>query len=306
MRNYTDGMTLEEQVGQVLMAGFWGSTPSQEIIDLIQHHHVGNIILFSRNVRDTRQVLELTQSLQRIAKEAGHRYPLLIAIDQENGIVQRLGEAGTILPGNMALGAIGSQEVAYKVALATGNELKALGINMNLAPVVDVNNNPANPVIGVRSFGEDPREVARLAAAAVKGYRAAGVLSDLKHFPGHGDTAVDSHLALPTISSTLEQLEAIELVPFKSGIEAGADSVMMAHISFPALTHQEALPATVSPALVRGLLRSKLGFDGVIISACMEMKAVAQPIGPQRAAFFALHTALALLLLSPTYARPRR
>jgi len=114
MRNYTDGMTLEEQIGQVLMAGFWGSTPSQEIIDLIQHHHVGNIILFSRNVRDTSQVLELTQSLQRIAKEAGHRYPLLIAIDQENGIVQRLGEAGTILPGNMALGAIGSQEIAYK------------------------------------------------------------------------------------------------------------------------------------------------------------------------------------------------
>src|SRR6266852_5820809 len=187
-----------------------------------------------------------------IAIRARHRAPLLIAIDQENGIVQRLGEATTIFPGNMALGAIGSEEIAYEVAQATGRELKALGINMNLAPVVDVNNNPANPVIGVRSFGEDPHQVARLAAAAVKGYRAAGVISDLKHFPGHGDTAVGSHLALPPISSTLEQLGAIELVPFKSGIEAGADSVMIAHISFPALTHQEALPATVSPALVRG------------------------------------------------------
>src|SRR5260370_11536965 len=132
MRNYTDGMTLEEQVGQVLMAGFWGSTPSQEIIDLIQHHHVGNIILFSRNVRDTRQVLELTQSLQRIAKEAGHRYPLLIAIDQENGIVQRLGEAGTIPPRHMALGGIGSQEIASKRAPASRNGLEAVGIQINL------------------------------------------------------------------------------------------------------------------------------------------------------------------------------
>src|SRR5260370_249705 len=158
------------------MAGFWGSTPSQEIIDLIQHYHVGNIILFSRNVPDARQVFELTRSLQQIAREAGQRYPLFIAIDQENGIVQRLGEATTIFPGNMALGAIGSEEIAYEVAQATGRELKALGINMNLAPVVDVNNNPANPVIGVRSFGEDPQQVARLGAAMVKGYQAAGIV----------------------------------------------------------------------------------------------------------------------------------
>src|SRR5205807_1377133 len=159
MHSYTARMTLEKQIGQLLVAGFWGTTPSPEIIDLIRDYHIGGIILFSRNVQDAQQV----------------------------------------------------------------RELKALGINMNFAPVVDVNNNPANPVIGVRSFGEDPRQVARLAAASVRGYRAAGVISNLKHFPGHGDTAVDSHLALPTISSTLEQLEAIELVPFKTGIEVGAD-----------------------------------------------------------------------------------
>src|SRR5436305_2917879 len=242
MSNYTDGMTLQEQIGQLLMVGFWGTTPSQEVIDLISRFHVGNIILFSRNIRDAQQVLELTQSLQRIAKEAGQRYPLLIAIDQENGLVQRLGEAATIFPGNMALGAIGSEEIAYQVALATGRELQALGINMNLAPVVDVNNNPANPVIGVRSFGEDLHLVAQLGAAMVKGYRAAGILSCLKHFPGHGDTAVDSHLALPTIPYPLERLEALELAPFRSGIEAGAESVMIAHVSFPALTRQDMLP----------------------------------------------------------------
>src|SRR5689334_1561820 len=207
-------MTLEEQIGQLLMVGFWGTTPSQEIIDLIQRYHIGNIILFSRNIDGSQQVLELTQQLQELAKAAGQHYPLLIAIDQENGIVQRLGDVATIFPGNMTLGAIDSEDIAYKVAEATGNELKVLGINMNLAPVVDVNNNPSNPVIGVRSFGEDPSLVARLGAAMVKGYDAAGIISCLKHFPGHGDTSTDSHLWLPVISGTLQRLEDVELVPF--------------------------------------------------------------------------------------------
>src|SRR5436305_13574325 len=175
-------MTLEEQIGQLLMVGFWGDSPSQEIIDLIQRHHIGNVLLFSRNIRDAQQVFELTQSLQAIAQEAGQRFPLLVAIDQENGLVQRLGEAVTLFPGNMALGATGSEELAYEVALATGRELKALGINMNLAPVVDVNNNPANPVIGVRSFGEEAQQVARLAAAMVKGYQAPCILACLTQF----------------------------------------------------------------------------------------------------------------------------
>ncbi|HEX9133943.1 MAG TPA: beta-N-acetylhexosaminidase [Ktedonobacteraceae bacterium] len=305
MDSYTDGMTLEEQIGQLLMVGFLGDTPSREIIDLIQRYHVGNILLFSRNVRDARQVLELTQSLQMIAREAGQRYPLLIAIDQENGIVQRLGEAVTILPGNMALGAIGTEEMAYKVALATGHELKALGINMNLAPVVDINNNPANPVIGVRSFGEDPQQVARLGAAVVKGYHAAGILSCLKHFPGHGDTAVDSHLALPMIPYTLERLAAVELVPFRSGIEAGTESVMIAHVAFPALTERDSLPATLSPAIVEGLLREQLGFNGVILSDCLEMKAISDTFGTERAAVMALQAGIDLVLVSHHYTRQR-
>src|SRR5439155_20850519 len=170
-------MTLEEQIGQLLMVGFWGTTPSLEIIDLIQRYHVGNVILFSRNIHETEQVLELIRKLQAIAKEAGQRYPLLIAIDQENGIVQRLGDMVTIFPGNMALGAIGSEEIAYKVSMATGNELKALGINMNLAPLVDVNNNPANPVIGVCSFGENLSLVVCLGDAMVKGYGPEGIFT---------------------------------------------------------------------------------------------------------------------------------
>ena len=305
METYTNGMTLEEQLGQVLMVGFWGLTPSQDIVELISRYHIGNIILFSRNIGDTRQVLELTQSLQRIAKEAGHPYPLLIAIDQENGIVQRLGEAATLFPGNMALGAIGSDEIAYQVARATGQELQALGINMNLAPVLDVNNNPANPVIGVRSLGEDPQLVARLGAAMVRGYRASGVISCLKHFPGHGDTTVDSHLALATIPYSLERLEALELVPFRRCIEAGADCVMCAHVLFPALTHEDMLPATLSSAIIQGLLREQLGFQGIIISDCLEMQAISETFGVEQGAVMALQAGNDLVLISHLYERQR-
>ena len=305
MDNYTHGMTLEEQIGQLLMVGFWGTTPSLEIIDLIQRYHVGNVILFSRNIHETQQVLELTQKLQEIAKEAGQRYPLLIAIDHENGIVQRLGDMVTIFPGNMALGAIGSEEIAYKVAMATGNELKALGINMNLAPVVDVNNNAANPIIGVRSFGEDPLLVARLGAAMVKGYRAAGIFSCLKHFPGHGDTTTDSHLSLPVIPYALQRLEAVELVPFKSGMKAGAESVMIAHVAFPTLAEQNTLPATLSPSIVQGLLREQLDFKGVILSDCMEMRAISDTFGTERAAVMALQAGIDLVLVSHEFKRQR-
>ena len=298
-------MTLEEQIGQLMMVGFPGTTPTPEVIELIEKHHVGGIILFSRNISDGQQVLELTRNLQDIAKAAGHRYPLFIATDQENGMVQRLGESATQFPGNMALGAIGSEEITSKVAEAAGREMLALGINYNLAPVVDVNNNAANPVIGVRSFGEDCREVARLGAAAVRGYRRSGVISCLKHFPGHGDTAVDSHLSLPTLPYTLERLESLELVPFMDGIAAGADSVMIAHIAFPALTGDDALPATLSPAIVRGLLREKLGFRGVIISDCLEMKAISETVGVGPGAVLALRGGIDLVLISHLYERQR-
>jgi beta-N-acetylhexosaminidase len=296
----SESLTLDEQIGQSLMVGFHGMTPSPEVLDLIQRHHVGSVLLFSRNIRDAGQVLELTTSLQAAARDAGHRYPLLIAIDQENGIVQRLGDAATIFPGNMALGATRSEELAFRVAQATGSELRALGINFNLAPVVDVNNNPANPVIGVRSFGEDAQLVARMGAAMVRGYRAAGVISCLKHFPGHGDTAVDSHLALPTIQHSLDRLDTVELVPFRSGMQAGAESVMIAHVVFPSL-EQDSLPATLSPAIVQDLLRQRLGFEGVILSDCLEMSAISETFGVEPASVMALQAGIDLVLVSHHY-----
>lgn len=305
MNYYTDGMTLEEQIGQLLMVGFSGHSVPQEIIELIERYHVGNIILFSRNIHEAEQVFALTSQLQDYARKAGQRFPLLIAIDQENGIVQRMGEVATLFPGNMALGAIGSQEIARAVAQATGEELRALGINMNLAPVVDVNNNPANPGIGVRSFGEDARQVGQLGGAMVQGYKEAGIVSCLKHFPGHGDTAVDSHLALPTIPYPPERLQQLELVPFRMGIAAGAECIMSAHIAFPALSGSTELPATLAPAIITGLLREQLGFEGVVMSDCLEMHAVLDAYGTGRGAVLALQAGIDLVLVSHHFERQR-
>jgi beta-N-acetylhexosaminidase len=303
MSDYIENMSLEEQIGQLFMVGFDGIHATPDILDLIQRGHVGGVIFFARNIGTAQQVADLTRSLQAAAKAAGHRYPLLISIDQENGMVRRLGDDMTAFPGNMALGAIGSEQIAADVAQATGEELKALGINMNLAPDADVNNNPANPVIGVRSFGEDPQDVARLTAAAVRGYRAAGVVSTLKHFPGHGDTATDSHLDLPIIPYTLERLAAVELVPFKRGIEAGADCVMIAHLFLPALMPADGLPATVSPAIIQGLLRRQLGYTSVVISDCMEMDAITNTVGAARASVLALQAGTDIILVSHRYDR---
>lgn len=294
-------MSPERRIGQLFMAGFDGLKPTPDIVSLIQQWHIGGIILFTRNIRDKRQTADLTSALQRIAREAGHPYPLLIAIDQENGLVRRLGPDSTSFPGNMALGAIGSEETAFAVARATGEELRALGINMNLAPVADVNNNPANPLIGVRSFGEDPEQVARLVAASVRGYAAAGVIASLKHFPGHGDTAVDSHLAMPVVSFDLERLEQVELVPFRRGIAAGAPCVMTAHMLLSRLDPD--LPATLSPAVVRGLLRERLGFDGVAMTDCLEMQAISDGVGVPQGAVLALAAGIDLVLISHRHDR---
>lgn len=298
MPNFVHDLTLDEQIGQLMMVGFPGTEPTPALIELIQRHHVGNIILFSRNVQSARQLRALTSHLQEIARQAGQRYPLLIALDQENGMVRRLKEDATIFPGNMALGAVGSEQCAYDIARASGLELHALGINLNVAPVVDVNNNPANPVIGVRSFGEDPQQVARLASAALRGYQSAGIATCIKHFPGHGDTTIDSHLAMPTIPYAMERLEQIELVPFKSGIAAGTTCVMTAHIHFSALMPDMQLPGTLSPAIVHQLLRAQLGFQGVVITDCLEMKAVSETVGVERGCVLAQQAGNDILLIS--------
>lgn len=302
MSEFARDMSLDEQIGQVISVGFQGPTPSPEIIDLIQNYHVGNVILFTRNIQSAQQVKELTQGLQKIARDAGHRYPLLISVDQENGMVQRMGDGVPAFPGSMALAAVDDEQLVQQVARATGENLYALGINTNLAPVLDINSNPDNPAIGVRSFGEDPRQVARFAAAAVRGYLESGIVASLKHFPGHGDTVVDPHLSLPTIPRNLEQLEALELIPFISGIAAGAECVMVSHMYMPGLMDRE-LPATVSREVITDLLRHHLGFKGMITTDCMEMNAVSETIGTERAAVMSLQAGIDMVLISHLYSR---
>jgi beta-N-acetylhexosaminidase len=296
-------MSTDEQIGQLLMAGFHGKKATPHILDLIRSGHVGGVILFTRNLGSARQILQLTSTLQEAARAAGHPYPLLIAIDQENGIVRRTGSSTTRFPGNMALGAINSETATEAVAQATGQELRALGITMNLAPDLDISNNSANPVIGVRSFGGDPGLVARLGTEAVRGYQAAGVAATVKHFPGHGDTDTDSHLALPIVPFDIERLEAVELVPFRQAIAAGAQAVMTAHIAVPALTGSSTIPATLAPEVINGLLRSRLGFHSVVITDCLEMRAVSAGVGIAKGTVLALQAGADIVLISHRYDR---
>lgn len=301
-------MSLEQQIGQIFGVGFSGASAPPELIDLIQREHVGSVILFSRNIRSREQTAALTQQLQAAARDAGHPAPLLVMTDQENGLVRRLGPDSPTFPGNMALGAIAggqAEQLTYEIARATAHQLRDCGITVNLAPVMDVSNNPANPVIGTRSFGEAPERVAQLGAAAVRGYQDGGVLATLKHFPGHGDTTVDSHLALPVLAADMRRLDGLELVPFLAGIQAGAAAVMIAHVAVPALTEGQPLPATIAPRLVRGVLRERLGFDGLIVSDCLEMRAITDGVGTARAGVLAMQAGVDLLLISHRRDRQR-
>jgi beta-N-acetylhexosaminidase len=245
--------------------------------------------LFSRNVKSKEQLAKLTADLQSIAKSAGHQQGLLIAIDQENGIVSRLKPAEVVqFPGSMALAATQDPSNAFKVATATAKTLKALGINMNYAPVADVNSEPKNPVIGVRSFSDDPEMVGRFVSAQIKGFQSAGIIPCVKHFPGHGDTAVDSHYALPIINKGKAEMDACELIPFRRAVGEGVDAVMTAHIVVPGIDASTSnLPASLNPRVI-DILRTEMHYDGLVISDCLEMDGVRAPFGTSDAAVMAL------------------
>ena len=294
-------LTLKQKIGQLMVIGFHGLTVPENFSELIKEYQIGGVILFGRNVGTPEEVLNLTTQLQKSAKEAGNEQPLLICLDQENGMVRRLGDGTTTFPGSMLLGATKDKQNAFDIGYATGKELKALGINWNLAPVLDVNNNPDNPVIGVRSFGETPELVSEFGTEIMKGMQKAGILTTLKHFPGHGDTNVDSHLDLPVIAHDMDRLREVELKPFKKAIDEGADTVMSAHVYFPALEKEENKPATLSKNVLTGLLREELGFEGVITTDCLEMQAISNTIGTEKGAVEAFKAGVDLLMISHNY-----
>lgn len=242
----------------------------------------------------------MTLALQQEAKSAGHEYPLLIGIDQENGLVTRIcPPIAAQLPGPMTLGATQSPELAYKVSKGTGDLLNYFGINMNYAPVCDVNSEPLNPVIGVRSPGDDPDFVGRFASAAAQGLRDCKIVPSAKHFPGHGDTAVDSHYGLPAIFKDRDQLERWELVPFRRCVAEGVETVMTAHIALPAIGDGD-LPATLS-ADALNILRKDMNYDGMIVSDCLEMDGVRATYGTERGSVLALNAGCDSIMICHTY-----
>ncbi|MYQ53111.1 MULTISPECIES: glycoside hydrolase family 3 protein [unclassified Streptomyces] len=309
-------MSLEEKVGQLFVMRVYGhsaTAPDQADIDanldeigvrtaaeLIARYHVGGIIYFTwaHNTRDPHQIADLSNGIQRAALAQPTPLPLLISTDQEHGIVCRVGEPATLMPGAMALGAGGSRSDARTAARIAGAELAALGINQNYAPDADVNVNPANPVIGVRSFGSDPQSVAGLVAAQVKGYQSAQVASTAKHFPGHGDTSTDSHTGLPSIQHTREQWAELDAPPFRAAVAAGIDSIMTAHIVVPALDPSED-PATLSRPILTGILREELGYDGVVVTDSLGMEGVRTKYGDERVPVLALQAGVDQLLNPP-------
>ena len=271
-----------DQIGQLFMIGFEGTTVSADLASFIREYKPGGVILFSRNLESTEQIVDLTNSLQRCSPHS----PLLISIDQEGGRVSRLPKEFTIFPPCEVLGQCHSSELAYAAAATTAKELTAVGVNMNMSPVLDVNSNPSNPVIGDRAFGTTPDLVSQLGLATVRGLQDNRVVACGKHFPGHGDTTSDSHKELPVVTAPRERLERIEFPPFQHAIAGGVATMMTAHVQYQAL--DEHLPGTLSPTIIGKFLRQELYYDGVVLTDDLEMHAIIDHYGIGDAAVLAL------------------
>ncbi|MEU9121837.1 glycoside hydrolase family 3 protein [Streptomyces sp. NPDC048506] len=319
LRRLIARMSPEEKVGQLFVMRVYGHSATdpdpadvaanqKEIgvsnaAELVAAYHVGGIIYFgwAHNTRDPHQIADLSNGIQQAAAAQRVPVPVLISTDQEHGIVARVGAPATLFPGAMALGAGGSRDDARTAGRLAGQELFAMGIRQDYAPDADVNVNPANPVIGVRSFGADPQAVARMVGGQVKGYQEGGVAACAKHFPGHGDTDTDSHVGLPYIHHSAEEWERLDAPPFKAAIAAGIDSIMTAHIVVPAFD-PSGDPATLSRPILTGILRRRLGYDGVVVTDSLGMEGVRVKYGDARVPVLALKAGADQLLNPPDLA----
>lgn len=270
-------MTLEEKLGQMVLVGLDGIEPDQEARHMLKDKHVGGFILFRHNIENATQMLSLLNALKNANPDPD--IPLFLAVDEEGGKVGRMPEELAKMPSSARVAREDRPELSYAVGNVIGEAIKAFGLNMNFAPVLDINSNPQNPVIGSRAFGSDLETVKTHGIQVMKGLRSQHVIPVVKHFPGHGDTAVDSHLGLPVVKHDLERLERFELLPFAEAIQSGADAVMVGHILLEQVDAR--YPASLSPAVIDGLLRQKLGFGGVVITDDMTMGAITEhyPMG---------------------------
>ena len=290
-------MMSRDKIGRLFMVGFDGTAVSAELRSFIKEYQPGGVILFSRNLVSSEQIVELTNELQQTSPNS----PLLISIDQEGGRVSRLPKEFTIFPPCEVLGRCNSSELAYAAAATIAKELKAVGINMNLSPVLDVNSNPANPVIGNRAFGATPASVCELGLATVGGLQDNGVVACGKHFPGHGDTSVDSHTELPVVTVPRDRLEQIEFPPFRHAAAHGVAAMMTAHVLYRALDDRR--PATLSPTIIGKILREELRYDGVVLTDDLEMHAIIDHCGIEEAVVQSILAGCDMLLICKDHDR---
>ncbi|MBS4196312.1 beta-N-acetylhexosaminidase [Lederbergia citri] len=290
-----EGMSLDEKIGQMILAGITGTTLDANNKSLITKYKIGGYIFYKENLVSPQQSVQLLNEI----KSYDQTLPPLLGVDQEGGHITRLPGGLVNIPTNQEIGAINNGQFSYKVGMLLGKELKAFGFNLDFAPVLDVNSNPKNPVIGDRSFGNNPEIVSDLGIETMKGIQSQHVIATIKHFPGHGDTSVDSHLELPVINKSLKQLEDLELIPFRSAINNGADVVMVAHILLPQL--DDNFPASMSKPIMTDILRNQLGFNGVIITDDMTMGAITEHFDIGRAAVQSLKSGSDIILVGHEY-----
>ena len=290
-------MTLEEKIGQMVIAGFDGYEVNDQVRSLIRNYHVGGFILYGYNVQNTSQLLALLNYIKRT--NYGNKIPLFISVDEEGGRVSRMPTAFRRFPTNAVIGRVNNGELSYRIGNTIAEEIKAFGFNMNFAPVLDINSNPNNPVIGDRSFGSNAQIVSRLGVQTMKGLQAGGVIPVVKHFPGHGDTSVDSHVGLPSVSHDMNRLRSFELIPFQEAINNQADAVMVAHILLYKI--DPAYPASLSKTIITDVLRNQLGFNGVVITDDMTMGAIVKYYDISNAAVRSVNAGSDIVLVARGY-----
>ncbi|KIL35427.1 glycoside hydrolase family 3 [Cohnella kolymensis] len=291
------GMTLEQKVGQMIIAGIDGTRMDQAAKDMIAEQYIGGIILYKDNFSNLAGSVKLVNDLKKA--NSGNPAPLFLSVDQEGGKVSRLPKEFAQIPDNRTVASSNNPALAEEMGALLARELKVMGLNVNFAPVLDINSNPKNPVIGRRSFGTDADVVTKMGLAAMKGLSEGGVISVVKHFPGHGDTSVDSHLDLPILFKATEQLQSLEWIPFKAAIEENTDAIMVAHILFPLI--DSSAPASLSKVIIGEQLRGTLGYDGVVITDDLTMGAIAKSYGIPQAAAASVEAGTDILLVAHGY-----
>ncbi|EHQ90339.1 beta-N-acetylhexosaminidase [Desulfosporosinus youngiae] len=293
------GMSLEEKVGQLVMAGVDTYENDLNSARLLQEYHVGGFVFFKKNVKDANQLLSLINSLKET--NSVNKLPLMLAVDEEGGRVSRMPSEFTKLPSSRRIGELNSDELSYRLGGIVGEELKSFGLNTNFAPVLDVFSNPQNQVIGDRAFGDNPTLVSKLGIQTMKGLRSQNIISVVKHFPGHGDTFVDSHVGLPVINHDLNRLKSLELVPFYKAVENKVDAIMLAHILLPKIDSE--YPASFSKIIISDILRKEMLFDGVIITDDLTMGAIVNNYDLSEAAITSINAGSDMVLVCHEYAK---